>query len=74
MLERLQKILSGAGVASRRESETFITAGRVAVNGTVVTELGSKADPDTDRITLDGKPLARATVIFQPIMLEPLDG
>jgi 23S rRNA pseudouridine2605 synthase len=57
MLERLQKILSGAGVASRRESETFITAGRVAVNGTVVTELGSKADPDKDRITLDGKPL-----------------
>ncbi len=57
MLERLQKILSGAGVASRRESETFITAGRVAVNGTVVTELGSKADPEKDRITLDGKPL-----------------
>jgi len=57
MLERLQKILSGAGVASRREAETFITAGRVAVNGTVVMELGSKADPDKDRITLDGKPL-----------------
>ncbi|MCM2358471.1 MAG: rRNA pseudouridine synthase [Geobacteraceae bacterium] len=57
MLERLQKILSRAGVASRREAETIITAGRVAVNGKVVTELGSKADPDKDRITLDGKPV-----------------
>ena len=57
MLERLQKIISQAGVASRREAETIITAGRIAVNGTVVTELGSKADPDKDRITLDGKPL-----------------
>ena len=57
MLERLQKILSGAGVASRRESEAIITAGRVAVNGTVVTELGTRADPDKDRITLDGKPI-----------------
>ncbi len=55
MLERLQKILSRAGVASRREAEGMITAGRVAVNGTVVTELGSKADPDRDRITLDGR-------------------
>ncbi len=57
MLERLQKILSGAGVASRREAEGIIVAGRVAVNGAVVTELGSKADPEKDRITLDGKPL-----------------
>lgn len=57
MLERLQKILSRAGVASRREAEAIIVAGRVAVNGTVVTELGTKADPGKDRITLDGKPL-----------------
>ena len=57
MLERLQKILSQAGIASRREAETIITAGRVTVNGTVVTELGTKADPDTDRITCDGKPV-----------------
>ena len=55
MLERLQKILSRAGLASRREAESLITAGRVTVNGTVVTELGSKADPDKDRIALDGK-------------------
>ena len=57
MLERLQKILSKAGLASRREAETMITSGRVAVNGVVVTELGSKADPGHDRITLDGKPV-----------------
>ena len=57
MLERLQKILSRAGVASRREAEMIITAGRVAVNGTVVTELGSRADASGDRITLDGRPL-----------------
>jgi 23S rRNA pseudouridine2605 synthase len=57
MQERLQKILSQAGVASRREAETMIVAGRVTVNGVVVTELGSKADSATDRITLDGKPV-----------------
>ena len=58
MQERLQKILSQAGVASRRESETIIQEGRVAVNGVVVTELGTKADPDTDSITVDGKELS----------------
>ena len=57
MLERLQKILSRAGVASRREAELIITDGRVAVNGTVVTELGSRADASGDKITLDGRPL-----------------
>jgi 23S rRNA pseudouridine2605 synthase len=58
LLERLQKILAAAGIASRRKSEEIIRNGRVAVNGAVVTELGSKADPDADRITVDGKPLA----------------
>jgi len=57
MLERLQKILSRAGLSSRRESEGMITSGRVAVNGQVVTELGTKADPGKDRITLDGRPV-----------------
>ena len=57
MQERLQKILSRAGVASRREAETIIVSGRVAVNGAVVTELGTKADAGKDRITLDGKPV-----------------
>lgn len=55
MLERLQKIIAKAGLASRREAETLITAGRVSVNGEVVTELGTKADSEKDTITLDGK-------------------
>ena len=58
MADRLQKILAAAGVASRRRSEELILAGRVTVNGAIVTELGTKADPATDKITLDGKPLA----------------
>jgi 23S rRNA pseudouridine2605 synthase len=54
-LDRLQKILSQAGVASRRHAEEMITQGRVQVNGTVVTELGTKADPEHDHIRVDGK-------------------
>ena len=54
-LERLQKILSQAGIASRRHAEEMIVAGRVAVNGQIVTTLGSKADPERDHIRVDGK-------------------
>jgi len=57
MLERLQKIISAAGITSRRASEALILNGQVAVNGIVVTELGSKADPAKDTITVDGKTL-----------------
>lgn len=57
MEERLQKILAAAGIASRREAEKIITAGRVRVNGKVVTELGSKFDPARTRIMVDGKPI-----------------
>jgi 23S rRNA pseudouridine2605 synthase len=53
--ERLQKIIAAAGVASRRKSEELISSGRVQVNGQVVTELGSKADPEVDHIRVDGK-------------------
>ena len=53
--ERLQKILSAAGVASRRRAETLICEGRVSVNGRTITELGSKADPVRDHIKVDGK-------------------
>jgi len=53
--ERLQKVLSRAGVASRRAAETLITDGRVTVNGAVITELGSKADLDRDHIKVDGR-------------------
>ncbi|HVM91305.1 MAG TPA: pseudouridine synthase [Terriglobales bacterium] len=56
-LERLQKILAAAGVASRRKAEEIILAGRVSLNGQIVTELGTKADPARDSILLDGKPL-----------------
>ena len=57
--ERLQKILSQAGVASRRQAEKIIVEGRVTVNGAVVTELGSKADLESDHIKVDGKPASR---------------
>lgn len=56
MKERLQKILSARGVASRRKAEEWITAGRVWVNGCIA-QLGDSADPDMDEILLDGKPL-----------------
>ncbi len=59
-LERLQKILSQAGIASRRHAEELIVAGRVMVNGQVVTTLGSKADPARDHIRVDGKLLQGA--------------
>ena len=59
-LERLQKILSRAGIASRRRAEEMIVAGRVMVNGQVVTQLGSKADTARDHIRVDGKLLQGA--------------
>ena len=55
MADRLQKILSAAGVASRRTAETLIAQGRVTVNGKTVTELGTKADSATDDIRVDGR-------------------
>ena len=56
MTQRLQKILSERGVASRRASEALISAGRITVNGRVAV-LGDSADPETDEILLDGQPL-----------------
>jgi 23S rRNA pseudouridine2605 synthase len=53
--ERLQKILSHAGVTSRRQAEKYILEGRVSVNGAAVTELGSKADLEHDHIKVDGR-------------------
>jgi 23S rRNA pseudouridine2605 synthase len=55
MLQRIQKIIASAGIASRRKAEQLMASGQVAVNGQVVTELGSKADPDVDHIRVAGK-------------------
>ncbi len=54
---RLQRFLARAGAASRRGSERLMTEGRVRVNGMVVTELGSKVDPERDEVTVDGRPV-----------------
>ena len=54
-LVRLQRYLASAGVAARRKAEELITAGRVTVNGVVVTTLGTKVDPDTAEVTVDGE-------------------
>jgi len=69
--ERLQKVLSAAGLGSRRACEEFIRAGRVRLNGVLVRELGTRADPRHDRITVDGKRIARPRrpkyyVIYKP--------
>ena len=58
MEERLQKLLSAAGVCSRRAAEDYLNAGRVTVNGETA-RLGQKADPDRDEICVDGAPLRR---------------
>jgi 23S rRNA pseudouridine2605 synthase len=55
MQERLQKLIAAAGIASRRHAEQLITGGAVTVNGLIVTELGTKADPESDHIKVRGK-------------------
>jgi 23S rRNA pseudouridine2605 synthase len=62
--ERLQKILAAAGVASRRACEAIILEGRVQVNGVTVTELGTRADPRRDDITLDFQPIAKEDLVY----------
>lgn len=54
---RLQKVMAAAGVASRRVCEEYITSGRVKVNGKVVTELGTRINPDVDKVTVGGTPI-----------------
>jgi 23S rRNA pseudouridine2605 synthase len=57
-MERLNKILAHAGVGSRRHVEELITAGRISVDGDVIRELGTKVDPATQRVAVDGNPVA----------------
>lgn len=70
MQERLQKILSARGIASRRKAEEYITQGLVKVNGTVAT-LGQKADPDSDTIEVDGKVLEARQEMMYYLMNKP---
>jgi 23S rRNA pseudouridine2605 synthase len=71
MLERLQKIIARAGIASRRHAEEFITSGLVTVNGQTVTELGSKADASRDHIKVSGKLLRPASNLVYLLLNKP---
>jgi 23S rRNA pseudouridine2605 synthase len=68
---RLQKILSAAGVASRRAAERLIVDGRVSVNGQTVLELGTKADPERDDIRVDGSRIRRAAAPIYLLLNKP---
>ncbi len=71
---RLQKFLADAGIASRRKSEEYILQGRVKVNGCVINELGTKIDPDYDKVEFDNKPVKKKEEPFTYILLnKPID-
>lgn len=70
MTERIQKIIAGRGLASRRQAEEMIVAGRVACNG-VTCILGERADPQTDVITVDGIPLPQEPKNFYLMLHKP---
>jgi 23S rRNA pseudouridine2605 synthase len=68
---RLQKLIAGSGLASRRKAEALISVGRVTVNGRVVTELGTKVDPNRDHVKVDGKHLSSAQPYVYLILNKP---
>jgi 23S rRNA pseudouridine2605 synthase len=68
---RLQKLIAGSGLASRRKAETLISAGRVTVNGKVVIELGTKVDPARDHVKVDGKHLGAAQPFVYVMLNKP---
>jgi 23S rRNA pseudouridine2605 synthase len=74
MKERLHKVLAHAGVASRRAAERMILDQRIRVNGTLVRELGTQVDPASDRIEVDGRPLARGEATPHYVMLNKPPG
>jgi 23S rRNA pseudouridine2605 synthase len=68
---RLQKMIAGTGLSSRRKAEMLIATGRVTVNGKVVTELGTKVDPERDHVKVDGKHLVGAQPFVYLILNKP---
>ena len=72
-MERLQKVLSAAGVASRRTAEELILQGRVSVNGATVTTLGTKADPAADEIRVDARDSVSCTAALIALVEHALD-
>lgn len=73
MKERLQKIISAAGIDSRRHAEKLITAGRVSINGEIVTELGVKADPQKDVIRIDGNTISVEKSLYYIALHKPAE-
>ena len=71
MQERLQKIMAARGIASRRKAEDIIAAGRVTLNGKLVTEQGTKADPERDEICVDGKLLKKRERLVYFLLNKP---
>src|SRR5579862_8865584 len=71
MLERLQKIIARAGIASRRHAEELIRGGQVRVNGVVVTELGAKADPERDKVEAAGRVAERPKEMTYFVLNKP---
>lgn len=71
---RLQKFLAAGGVDSRRHCEGLILQGRVAVNGTVVTQLGTRVDPAVDLVTVDGRPVGSHQAPHQYVVLHKPEG
>lgn len=72
MLQRLQKILAEAGVASRRASEALIKSGAVSVNGKIITTLGEKADDEKDEICVNGKPIKKVSDKIYILLNKPV--
>ena len=72
MEERLQKYLAQCGVASRRKCEELILQGRVQVNGVTVTELGTKINPEKDKIKFDGKDIKQAQKLVYILLNKPI--
>lgn len=71
MLIRLQKVIAESGVASRREAEAWIAAGRITVNGQMTTKLGTQVDPAADCILVDGRPLKKAPQKYYYLFHKP---